>query len=106
MMSRCIPEHLVAFFLAAAAGVAPAGTARADSVWTSSGELRNVTVTGLVDGKLQFASNGRASSRDVQQISRLALDGEPMLTAAETAYTAGQFDAATDAYRKTMETTA
>lgn len=104
MSSRSIIRHFVFVALAATT------IARADSVWISSAgqplELKNVTVTGIADGKLQFTSSGRASSRDVQQVARLALDSEPTLTAAETAYAAGQFDAATDAYRKTMETSA
>jgi TolA-binding protein len=98
------------------------GSARADAIWISSGgaggggaagaganalKLDGVKITAIAQGKVQFvAGGGRESVRDVQQIARIQIDDEPALSAAEEALANGKFDAATDGYRKTLDTTA
>src|SRR5437763_1173024 len=64
----------------------------ADTIWIASGtgkelEIPNVRIGDVQDSKLSFETPaGRQGQRDLAQISRLAIDDEPALAAAEQAY--------------------
>jgi TolA-binding protein len=90
---RVLPLLLIASLASAAA---------ADTVWVAGGELTGVQVKAVNDGKLVFDVSGRETSRDLRQVTRLDATGEPALNAAEEAFAAGRFDAATDGYRKAL----
>ena len=86
--------------------------ARADAIWINPGagaanalKLDNIRITAIGDGRVQFTSAGRESTRDVQQVVRIQIDDEPALSLAEEALSSGKFDVATDQYRRTLETT-
>jgi TolA-binding protein len=97
----------------ASIGLLAVASARADTLWIRSAsagggavsvlEIRDVKVTGVEGGKLLFNSAGRDTSRDLAQISKLQVDDEPALSAAENALGSNQFDAATDGYRKALD---
>jgi tetratricopeptide (TPR) repeat protein len=97
-----------------AAVVVLATAARADTLWVGSNpgsalELKDVRVLRMEGGRVFFrtASGGTGeSSREAGQIQRMALDDEPGLTSAETAWFAGDFDKATDEYLRVMRSTA
>jgi TolA-binding protein len=82
--------------------------AHADSIWVSSGaknalEIPKVQIRDIKDGKIIFVpASGRETSRELSQVVRLSADDDPSLTAGEAAFAAGQWDAATDAYRKVV----
>jgi TolA-binding protein len=100
-----LPGHQISLVVAL---IAVCAVARADTVWVSSGggnamERPRVQVQGIADGKIRFtSSDGRETTREIQQVVRLAVDTEPVLTAAEEAAAKQQWDAATDGYRKAM----
>ena len=113
-------QFSIANWLAALAYLAHAASlASADSVWVSSGggnalEIGRIRVIGVEDapsGKpeersLMFQSaSGTESRRPFGSITRIQLDDDPNLNAAEEAYANGKWDVATDHYLKTLRGT-
>ena len=99
---------------AVAAVLGVTGGVRADTLWVGSGsgaglELKDVRVLRIEGGRVVFRTGGGGgageSSRDVGQVLRMALDDEPGLTSAETAFVGGQFDKATDEYLRVSRST-
>lgn len=92
-----------------------ASSVRADTLWVSSGaaggaanalKIEGIKIKDVANGRVQFtAVGGRESAREIQQVVRIQMDDEPIVSTAEEAFIAGQFDAATDGYRKTLDTT-
>jgi len=80
----------------------------ADTVWLRSGqatnalERPNVKVEKLENGILSFRSSqsDRVTDRPVDEVVRIAADGEPALTQAEEAFAAQRWDQAATAYQK------
>src|SRR4051794_26224477 len=106
---RCLARSTTLALAMAGCATLGAG-ARADSLWVSSGgtgkplELNNVQVTHAEAGQLFFkTATGNESKREFKQVVRMRLDDEPALNAAEDAYQAQKFDAATDGYLKALK---
>src|SRR5205814_9507565 len=93
-------------------GVAGWPSARADTIWISTGGggksvgNPNIKVNDGHDGKLFFrAASGLESSRDFSQITRIQLSDEPALGTGEEAFADQKWDVATEAFQKTLKTT-
>jgi tetratricopeptide (TPR) repeat protein len=83
----------------------------ADVIWISSGgspiPFSNVTIARVEGGQIFFRTReGNETSRQLRQVIRIAIDDEPAFNAGEEAFTNGKWDAAIDAYQKTLQTTA
>jgi TolA-binding protein len=93
--------------LALAGALFPAGFVSADTIWLKSPgaktalEFDNVKIE-KVDGEnlLFISSSGNETHKKLAEISQVALDDEPALTAAEDAYSKGDFAGSIDGYRK------
>jgi TolA-binding protein len=80
----------------------------ADTVWLQSGqatkalERPNVKVEKLENGILSFRStqSDRVTERPVDEVVRIAADGEPVFTQAEEAFSASRWDQAATGYQK------
>lgn len=83
-----------------------AAAARADSIIFKTGEVPGVQIVSVGGGTIHFITNGRDTSRDIQQVVRLQIPDEPALSFAEFAWDAQKYDVATDNYRKALTTTA
>lgn len=90
------------FAWALAPALAGPPSAIADTLWLSGGglELRDVRVTRVEAGAIVFASNGREASRPAGAVSRLRMDGEPILSEAELLRGGARTAEAIDAYRR------
>jgi TolA-binding protein len=83
----------------------------ADSIWIASSagpnalELKNITITGIAEGKLLYQVGGRDSVRDLAVISRIKIDSEAAFSMAEEAFAAGQNDIALTAYQAAAKST-
>lgn len=97
-----------------------ASLAHADSLWVGSGggsggssgggsggglELKDIRILRIDGGRIHFRTASGESSRELSQVQRLALDDEPALTSAESAFVAGKFDTATDDYLRVSRST-
>lgn len=86
--------------------LALAATTRADTVWIRSGggelEIKDVKISGISGGNLVFASRGAQTTRPLDQVARLAVDGEPAFNEAESAFAAKRYEAAVDGYEKAV----
>src|SRR5438132_9324438 len=86
-------------------------TARADTIWVMGGNgrevpLSNVRVGQAAEGKLLYqAANGQEAARELAQITRLELDDEPALGAADAAYAQQKWESAVEGYSKAMDAT-
>jgi len=101
--AACVITTLLA---AAAPAIADTVKVGSGAAGTQSLALPNVHVLGVTDGKLKFQSSaGNESSRELAQVTQLALDDEPLLNAAEEALATSHWDAATDGYRKLLAKT-
>jgi TolA-binding protein len=95
------------------AGLAlPAALAPADTVWLQSSaqgkplKLENVKVEGVQDDKLTFtAASGTQTTKTLDKIPIIKLDDEPLFSAAEEAFSKGDWAAAGDNYRKAIAAT-
>ena len=81
---------------------------RADTIWVSSGgsplPIEDVKIARVVGDRIFFmTAQGTETSRELGQVSRMKIDDEPVFTAAEDAFAAGDFDKATDGYQKAMK---
>ena len=91
--------------------LAPAA-ASADTVWLRSGQATNalerpsVKVEKIENGLVHFRStqSDRVTERPLEEVVRIAADGEPALTQAEEAFTAQRWDEAVAAYQKAATT--
>ena len=86
-----------------------------DTIWLNPGgaggaasalKIEGLKISDVAHGRIQFvAAGGRESAREIQQVARIQIDDEPAFSAAEEAFAMGDFDAATNAYRKALDTT-
>ena len=84
--------------------------ASADTVWLRSGqatnalERPNVKVEKVEGGIVHFRSiqSDRVTERPMEEVVRIAADGEPALTQAEDAFAAGKWEQAAAAYQKAI----
>lgn len=84
-----------------------ARSAIADAVWLQSGtkgnaiKFDNVKVTNVQADTLTFtAASGNQTTRKLSQVPQIRLDDEPAFSAAEGAFSEGDWAAAVDGYRK------
>jgi tetratricopeptide (TPR) repeat protein len=106
--SRSIVVVAVSLALALAFACGPA---RADSVWLGENakavELKNAKIERLTDQGLIFRSGAAdrvGEPRPLKRIWRIAVDDEPALNAAETAFVGEKWDDAVAGYQKTLNT--
>lgn len=100
---------VLSFALTLAGGPA---AAVADTVWVGSSaakalERKNMKIEGLAPEGLLFRSttaDRAAEPRPLKDIVRIAVDDEPALNAAETAFVGDKFDDAVAGYQKTLNT--
>jgi TolA-binding protein len=84
----------------------------ADTVWLRSGQATNalerpsVKVEKIENGVLHFRStqSDRVTERPLEEVVRIAAEGEPALTQAEEAFAAQRWDQAVAAYQKAAAT--
>lgn len=80
-----------------------AASARADKLIIQGTGPQTVTVTGFVNGRLQYQNErGGTGDREYTRIQQLVIDAEPTLSAAEANLVAGQNDAAIGNYTKAV----
>src|SRR5436309_2160824 len=83
-----------------------AALARGDSIWigppTAPPLIKDVKITRMDAEKLYFDVQGRETSREIEKITRLAVDNDPTLSAAEDALTVDKLDVAVDNYAKVV----
>ncbi len=83
-----------------------AAVARADALWTGVPTtpplVRDVHITGINAGKLFFELRGSSTSRELEKITRIAVDNEPAMTAAEDAFALEKWDDAIANYQKVV----
>jgi tetratricopeptide (TPR) repeat protein len=106
---RIVAAGVAVLSLVAALAHVPA--ARADTVWVGSGpnalERKNMKIDGLTAAGLLFRSasvDRVAEPKPLKDIYRIAVDDEPALNAAETAFVGEKWDDAVAAYNKTINT--
>jgi TolA-binding protein len=80
--------------------------ASADSVFVGTLERPDATIQSLNGDSLTFEINDRVSEIPIAKISRIVVDSDPPLTAAEEAYSVSNWDEAVDDYQKAIRTTA
>ena len=88
------------------------GGLRADAFWvqTAAGakpqQVASVKITGIEGGRLKYRSaSGNEGDRALDTVSRLQFDDDAQLNSAEQAFSAGNWDAATDGYLKSLRST-
>lgn len=97
--------------IAAALGglVLAAGWAAGDTIWLQSGKgnpiaLTNVKVAGVQGEQITFTTQaGTQTSKSLKQVPRIAMDDEPVFSAAEAAFEQGDWAAAIENYRKAAQ---
>src|SRR5205809_774373 len=107
-MKLALAQRLLATTLVTLAVGIPA--ASGDTVYISSGgrplPYAKVKVTKIVGDQIFFTSaEGRETSKPLETVARLAIDDEPVFTAAEEAYSLEKWDAAVDGYQRTLRST-
>src|SRR2546421_653271 len=93
-----------------ARGALTAPALRADSVWVTSGthtvQYEQGKIVRVDQDQFVFRTpQGNESIQPASRVSRLAIDDEHSLTAAEQARAAAQWDIATDGYSRTLGAT-
>ncbi|HEY2585975.1 MAG TPA: hypothetical protein VGI81_09465 [Tepidisphaeraceae bacterium] len=89
----------------------PALPARADTIWLQSGTgkpiaLENVKVQGVQDENLTFTtSQGVSTTKPLDHVPVIKMDDEPAFSAAEDAFSKGDWANAADNYRKALAST-
>lgn len=100
--------------MAAALGVvtvvlSAAPPASADALWVTSGggsvQVGDIQFLDIEGNQVLFKTRGGEARRDLSQVVRIEVEGEPALNTAEQAFIAGRFDAAVDGYLKTVRST-
>jgi TolA-binding protein len=79
-----------------------AAPALADTIFVGNLPYKDVKIKTVKDGKLIFMTAGNETSRPVKDITRLQINDEPALSAAEEAYAGQKWEAAVDGYLKTI----
>lgn len=87
-----------------------ASFAHADTVWVRSTETaapipyQNVRVTGIKAGELQYQvlSSGRDTTKPLENVSRILIEGDAAISAAEQAFDEGDFKKAGNAYQRIL----
>lgn len=78
----------------------------ADTLYTNVGALQNVRVLSIDGNTMRYITpTGAEASRELPAVMRIQVDNEPIFNQAEEAYAAGQWDAATSDYEKTLRST-
>lgn len=78
----------------------------ADTLYTNVGALQNVRVLSIEGNTMRYITpTGAEASRDLPSVTRIQVENEPIFNQAEEAYAAGQWDAATSDYEKTLRST-
>jgi hypothetical protein len=69
--------------------------------------IADVQISGIADGRIAFKENqtGRQAQRELSQVLRIALDDEPNLDRAESAYAQRDWTTAAAAYREVIHAT-
>lgn len=79
--------------------------ASADSLWVGNLERPNVLIRQVKDGKIFYEIAGRpATPIEIDKVSRLDIQDEPALTAAEKSFAAGKWNDAAEQYQKALQT--
>ena len=110
---RLKPPSVVRWVAAAGAVLLAATVASADSIWVRTGEAttaqerKNIKIDRIENGVLHFRAGTaeRADERKLDEVVRIAADGEPAFTQAEEAFAAGRWDQAAAAYQKAAGST-
>ena len=97
--------------LAACLVLAPAIVASADTVWIGETAKNPIKADGVkivdVEGDqlVYRTAGGMTVKKPLVQMQQISVDGEPAFDAAEAAYIAGNWAAATDNYQKAIQST-
>jgi tetratricopeptide (TPR) repeat protein len=91
--------------LAAAAPFLLASPLLADTLVINNLSYNDIRVTGVRGDEIYFTFSGREIHKPISEITRVRLDDEPALNAAEVAYVANDWDKASDGYERTLRTT-
>jgi TolA-binding protein len=79
----------------------PVATASADTIWKNALKYDGIKIERVEGDDLVFiSSSGNETRKKLADITRIAMDDEPALTAAEEAYDGKSYPAAIDGYRK------
>jgi TolA-binding protein len=93
-------------FAATLLTLASAG-ARADTLWigstgTGAIQITNAKITKVERGLIFFTTSGSETSRELNRVQKINIDGEPAFNVAEEAFADGKFPAAVDGYLRTV----
>lgn len=108
---RFVRTAFSAACVAGGLGLLPAPPARADTIWLQSGTgkpiaLQNVKVQGAQDENLTFiTAAGVSNTKPLEHIPLIKMDDEPAFSAAEEAFSKGDWANAADNYRKALGST-
>lgn len=105
MMTARRVRYFCAGLLAAVAVVGGVGPVRADSMVIGTLAYSNVQISEVKGDTLFFSVNSQDRSRPIAQITKIALDNEPVFNAAEEAFVVKNWDKAVDGYEKTLRST-
>lgn len=92
-------------FAFAAAAFLLASPLLADTLIINNLAYKDVRVTGVKGDEIYFTFAGREIHKPVSEITKVQLNDEPALNAAEEAYAAKDWDKASDNYERTLRTT-
>jgi TolA-binding protein len=109
--NRLIPRCVVVL-TAASVALFAGTTARADKLWVSSSsgsavlEIANVKIAQIDDTAATFTNpGGRDATRDAKQVVQIAIDDEPVFSAADEAFAKEKWEPAVDGYVKAIKST-
>lgn len=105
-MFTCSPTHRIARLVLVGAVLTTAQTF-ADSVFIGSLERKDVKITAVRDGSIEFSLEGRSTEPvPLTRVSHIALTDDAALNRAEEAFVAGKFAAAAEGYQASFKATA
>lgn len=91
--------------VALAVTTALATATMADSLWVSTLERSNIRIKEVRNGQVYYEINGRmAQPIDLDKVTRIEVDNEPILTRAEEAFASGKWNDAAEQYQKAIQT--
>jgi len=114
MTARQLPRYRSFLCLLTLAGIAiPGAAASADTLWHKSAgaktalQYQNVKIEKMEGDNLDFlSSSGNETHKKLAEITRIAMDDEPALTAAEEAYDGDNFAGSISGYTKAAASSA
>jgi tetratricopeptide (TPR) repeat protein len=80
-----------------------AGSAWADRVWIGRAPPQQTTVLGVENGNLLFRTGGREYQEPMTSVTRLEIDNQDRLNAAEAAFAEGRFAEAARLYQQVID---